>query len=1253
MTDDEASISDFGAIRTFLSVPEAADHDLHHFWGRRAESTCTWILERPQIRDWLLSASTSQLLWIHGRPGRGKSVLASFMTQHLLEKGALVQHFFFRSGDETKRSISALLRSLASQMALAAPALRRRLVELAKSGHKLKESEWRSTWKTIFTSLLFELPFLPPLYWVIDGLDESGSPQHMLDMLADISNSCSPINCLVTSRWSPHLASVYDRVKTRVNASILSIDHDETDIRLYAEEQLSYVSWNPSIKDEVMAKILQQANDNFLWVYLIFEEIKDCHTEDDVRTRLNELPPGMEDLYKRMEGTISSIRRPTDKSLCRQLLLWATYSRRSVSMTELAALLEPEFGQLLNFSNTISKLCGHFIVVEGRDHTALLHQSAREYLMTSSTLPFSLDPSTAHCDLFEKSVSAWFMDRGQRTKSVPLTPTALASLEYRATSWPYHLQSIKHSGLADSHLDLLIKFFHEQPVLLWIQVLATMGQIKVLIEASHALSAFIHRTRRMDVARAASLRRFEDLERLDTWAHDLLKLPGKFGGILSKDPSSIFTSVAPFAPRNSAIHMQFAKSSSSLVNVRGLEEYWDDCLARLSVGSDHLACLIDYSGRHVAVVDDIGTAILWDSTTFQKVRELTHLERVSSICFSGKGDQVATYGSATTKIWSSETGDLLHQFANPQGMSPLSFSFTDYDKALLMASDRRCVFKCSLEGEEATWTVIDASLLNEADTFQGTYQNSPSALAISPDGSMVAAAYRRFPLTIWSINPPKVLRRVGREHIKDRPSAPLLPFASKLSWHPDSEELLGLFLDGYSFRFNVLDGTIREQAPDPGRMPADIQCSPDGLIYAIRGVRGTIKLYDVQSSTLIYQLTSAGDTISAFRFSRDGRRFVQLRGNHCTIWEPNSLIRLSAAEDHAVNSQSSPEESIEQSNVVSEAILGDYRPIVLVSPSPQLNVVCYGDEDGLVELLDHETGHELEIGRTATKMSIEHLAWSASGYHFCYSEISGRVTVIELTSSGETWQHRRVKRFKPKAAAGGITQILLSPDAATLMVASRNSAQTWSVDQGTLRSTCDDTAGSIWAAHPTNTARLVAFRPGNIAFYQWASLGLVSAFNVPSIAMTANGDSDGQKMEPTLEEVDQVIETHLPGHILVIISRRAMSHSFVPRLAVFDMSTEEDCVQLDIPPEVTTQVEIPLNVLPNGRFAFIDRSFRLCSWHLRSTRGAEDISHYFYIPRDWLPDQPSKLLHVTSKGTILCPRKEGLAMIESSIASKW
>ena len=153
-------------IRTLLTIPENPDHDLNYFSGRRADGTSEWILEQPLVRVWASSPSRPEILWIHGRPARGKSILASFIINHLSERGAAVQHFYFRSGDETKRSIGSLLRLLAFQLSVQFPPFRKALAKLAEGGYKPKDSDWKSIWKKLYVGLLFNLDLCTPIYWV-------------------------------------------------------------------------------------------------------------------------------------------------------------------------------------------------------------------------------------------------------------------------------------------------------------------------------------------------------------------------------------------------------------------------------------------------------------------------------------------------------------------------------------------------------------------------------------------------------------------------------------------------------------------------------------------------------------------------------------------------------------------------------------------------------------------------------------------------------------------------------------------------------------------------------------------------------------------------------------------------------------------------------------------------------------------------------------------------------------------------------
>ncbi|KAI0008496.1 hypothetical protein F4779DRAFT_449667 [Xylariaceae sp. FL0662B] len=1259
----QSAVDELSIVRTFLTVSDNMEHDFEHFWSRRAEDTCEWFLDRPEVQSWSSSRPYSELLLLHGRPARGKSVLSAFVIHELREKSAAVQHFFFRNGDETKRSISSLLRSLAFQIAAQVPAYRKALVRLAEGGYKPKEADWKSTWKRLFLSLLFKMDFCPPFYWVIDGLDECSFGKQALELLGDINDSKTPIHVLVTSRFSPGLSVSFRRIATKSRSTLISIDQEIADIRTYVEEEFQYLSWDQAVKSEAINKILDQAHNNFLWVHLILEEIKECHTDDDVRTALEELPPGMDSLYKRMVDSISRIRRPSDRNLSQQLLLWAIHARRCVSTDELSAILEPDFGRILDMESTINKLCGQFLVIEGQNQIGLLHQTAREYLTTTTDLPFSLDDSNAHGELFQKSISA-LIDPTLRSK---LQVAGAQFLRYRATCWFHHLRIPGYSDDFDDQLDLLMKLFKRHHVLVWIQVLALLGQFQVLLETSQRLSAFIKRKRNADAARQPSLRRLEDLELLDLWSRDLLKLPGRFGSILSQDPDAIHTCIVPFCPQGSAMYKTVGRESSPL-KVNGLPEDWDDCLARVSVGSEHQATLMSCSWRYLAIVNDAGTISVWNCTTFHQTHTMNHAELVSAICFSGNGNRIATYGRRTTKVWDCQTGHLLNTFANPPEMQGLCLEFAENSTSLMAGTDRQCVLQVSLEGTN-NWSIFDPMLLRDVESFEGTILSTPTVLAISPDHTRIAVVYRRFPLTIWSLAPAKVLRRVSRNSKYNGTSTS--PFVAQISWHPNSEELIGLFQDGYSFKLNVLDGKYQEHPPDPGQWPFDIHVSPDGTVFAILGVQGSIKLYDYRTYKLIYQLTSE-DVITGFCFSQDGRRFFDIRGSSCNIWEPNALVRLSAGDDNPASSQA-PDESVEQSNYPSESFVDNHVAVVLVSIMPRRTVVALGDDDGLVALMDYGTAEKYQVDRTATGMAIEHLVWSEDGCHFVYGEVGGRLTIVCVESTPTGWKHHRVTRFRPKKEPGGISQVLLSPDSSIVLVASQQSVQLWSVKPGCHKATytINLSSTSKWALHPSSPEHVIAITSTGYTVKSWSDMSEVSAWSFPSKELTpkslVNSEpprqdqrSDDKSSSPpcVTESVEKILVTHCKGIILVNISRRSASTKLKPRVVLFDGMTDprtssKEAITIPIPTEVMSRIEVPLNVLRNERLVFLDQSFGVYTWHLRSSGGSAGIKRHFFIPRDWISDDNIALLQVTSSGSILCPRKGGITVIDSTIGSEW
>src|SRR6266496_877154 len=86
----------------------------------RTPGTCGWILQRRQFRSWLSSTNGTdqmKILWIHGPPGFGKTVLCASIVEHLQnENPARVAHFFCVSDNEAKRQPFAIVRSWVAQM---------------------------------------------------------------------------------------------------------------------------------------------------------------------------------------------------------------------------------------------------------------------------------------------------------------------------------------------------------------------------------------------------------------------------------------------------------------------------------------------------------------------------------------------------------------------------------------------------------------------------------------------------------------------------------------------------------------------------------------------------------------------------------------------------------------------------------------------------------------------------------------------------------------------------------------------------------------------------------------------------------------------------------------------------------------------------------------------------------------------------------------------------------------------------------
>lgn len=180
------------------------DTDYIAFHDRWSPGTCEWIISNSSFTRWLDDPDQSaRILWLHGAAGCGKSIMTSFLVNHLVENGKSCQYAFIRFGDHSKRSLSMTLRILAFQVALISPAFRQ---EISKAASSLKRGvEASAIWRRVFKNGLFQSEFTKPLYWVIDGLEESDSPRAGIKLFTDVLGARMPLRILIISRRTPEI----------------------------------------------------------------------------------------------------------------------------------------------------------------------------------------------------------------------------------------------------------------------------------------------------------------------------------------------------------------------------------------------------------------------------------------------------------------------------------------------------------------------------------------------------------------------------------------------------------------------------------------------------------------------------------------------------------------------------------------------------------------------------------------------------------------------------------------------------------------------------------------------------------------------------------------------------------------------------------------------------------------------------------------------------------------------------------------
>jgi hypothetical protein len=234
---------------------------------RREPLTGNWLLQSDEFAKW--KREPKQLLWLHGIPGCGKTILSSTVVEHIKEhikatckKDSQCQYIFyyFDFSDSKKQEVAGLLRSLLTQLASRDLKTLKEIEELYDQNGCGKQQPDKKSLLSILLSVLRS-----PLrtYLIIDALDECSQRGEMLKMLSDIYRQCSEeVNILVTSRKERDIELVLDDLAS----SSIGIQQTvvDTDIRIHLKtclvEDAKLKRWPSAVKEEMEDALVRGAH---------------------------------------------------------------------------------------------------------------------------------------------------------------------------------------------------------------------------------------------------------------------------------------------------------------------------------------------------------------------------------------------------------------------------------------------------------------------------------------------------------------------------------------------------------------------------------------------------------------------------------------------------------------------------------------------------------------------------------------------------------------------------------------------------------------------------------------------------------------------------------------------------------------------------------------------------------------------------------------------------------------------------------
>ncbi|KAJ7622891.1 hypothetical protein DFH06DRAFT_1230907, partial [Mycena polygramma] len=197
--------------------------------------------------QWATDASATDVLWLYGPAGSGKSAVMQTLCRRLEDAGLLGGSFFFRRGHPTRGNARVLFATLAYQLALHNPTLKSSISKRVEQHSAVVGKSMASQLRRLIVEPCQSITNSVPQILLIDGLDECNGTSTQQEIMRSIRYVfCAqslPLRIIIASRPEPEICEIFEGSAFEGFYATANIEQSFEDIETYLRQEFSRIRW--------------------------------------------------------------------------------------------------------------------------------------------------------------------------------------------------------------------------------------------------------------------------------------------------------------------------------------------------------------------------------------------------------------------------------------------------------------------------------------------------------------------------------------------------------------------------------------------------------------------------------------------------------------------------------------------------------------------------------------------------------------------------------------------------------------------------------------------------------------------------------------------------------------------------------------------------------------------------------------------------------------------------------------------------